>query len=287
MSMRADRWNRRRFLQGFTLAGASGLVGFQPPRALAEPPPETNGIRLSRTGIACEAPQYVVRDLLRAERLSAVEYLDIDVTNPSAVSIEIRFASGAIDIGINVAATTIVRIDAGDPITLLAGVHAGCFELFGTDRIRSIRDLKGKTVAVTVLGGAHQTYVATMAAHIGLDPGKDVTFVAAYLGFPPIPQELRARKIGRVVVNSAVDRTWSQYFCCMVVANIGFAWRNPVATRRALRAFLKATDVCALEPERAARSFVDGGFTVTTSSGGCGTRKTRCASTRCGSTRPG
>jgi NitT/TauT family transport system substrate-binding protein len=116
-----------------------------------------------------------------------------------------------------------------------------------------------------------------MVAYIGLDPRKDVSFVAspapegirllsegkvdAYLGFPPDPQELRARKIGRVVVNSAVDRPWSQYFCCMVVGNKEFVRRYPVATKRALRAILKATDLCALEPERAARSLVDGGFT--------------------------
>src|SRR5262249_1930511 len=145
------------------------------------------------------------------------------------------------------------------------------------DRVRAIRDLKGKTVAVTVLGAAQQLYVAIMVAYIGLDPRKDVTFVAApapeglrllsegkvdgYLGFPPDPQELRAKKMGHVVVDSAVDRPWSQYFCCMLVGNREFVQRHPVATRRALRAILKATDLCAREPERAARLLVDGGFT--------------------------
>ena len=80
-------------------------------------------------------------------------------------------------------------------------------------------------------------------------------------GFPPDPQELRARKVGHVVVNSAVDRPWSQYFCCMVVANREFVRKHPVATKRALRAILKGADICALEPERAARALVDGGFT--------------------------
>src|SRR5262249_19033003 len=133
--------------------------------------------------------------------------------------------SGAIDMGFHFAAPVIVQIDSGRPVVLLAGVHPGCFELFGTDRVRAIRDLKGKTVAVTVLGAAQQLYVAIMVAYIGLDPRKDVTFVAApapeglrllsegkvdgYLGFPPDPQELRAKKIGHVVVDSAVDRPWS------------------------------------------------------------------------------
>ena len=42
--------------------------------------------------------------------------------------------------------------------------------------------------------------------------------VDAFLGFPPEPQELRARKIGRVILNMATDKPWSQYFCCMASA---------------------------------------------------------------------
>jgi NitT/TauT family transport system substrate-binding protein len=84
--------------------------------------------------------------------------------------------------------------------------------------------------------------------------------IDAFLGFPPDPQELRARKIGHVVVNSAADRPWSQYFCCMVASSREFVRKHPVAAKRALRAILKATDVCALEPERAARSLVDKGL---------------------------
>jgi NitT/TauT family transport system substrate-binding protein len=47
----------------------------------------------------------------------------------------------------------------------------------------------------------------------------------------------------------------------MAVGNREFVRQHPVATKRALRALLKATDVCAVEPERAARSIVDRGFT--------------------------
>ena len=80
----------------------------------------------------------------------------------------------------------------------------------------------GKTVAITELGASQHVFLSSMLAHVGLDPRKDVKFlehpaaegkqllaegkVDAYLGFPPDPQELRARKVGHVVVNSAVDR---------------------------------------------------------------------------------
>jgi NitT/TauT family transport system substrate-binding protein len=137
--------------------------------------------------------------------------------------------------------------------------------------------LKGKTVAVPALDSSRYVFLASMVAYVGLDPRKDLNFVThpgpesirllsegkidAYLGFPPEPQEMRDKQIGHVVVNSAVDRPWSQYFCCIAAGSREFVRKHPVATKRALRAILKATDVCALEPERAARLIVEQGFT--------------------------
>ncbi len=85
--------------------------------------------------------------------------------------------------------------------------------------------------------------------------------IDAFLGFPPEPQELRARHIGRVILDTTVDRPWSQYFCCMLGGNREFVRRHPIATKRAMRAILKAADLCATDPALAARDLVAGGFT--------------------------
>jgi NitT/TauT family transport system substrate-binding protein len=85
--------------------------------------------------------------------------------------------------------------------------------------------------------------------------------VDAHITATPYAQELRARKIGHVVLNSSVDRPWSQYFCCVVAGHRDFVQKNPVATKRALRAILKGADICALEPDRAAELLVTQGFT--------------------------
>jgi NitT/TauT family transport system substrate-binding protein len=82
----------------------------------------------------------------------------------------------------------------------------------------------------------------------------------AHLAFPPEAQELRERNVGHVILKTAVDRPWSLYFCCALAANREFAARQPVATKRVIRAILKAADLCASAPERAARLLVDGGF---------------------------
>jgi hypothetical protein len=69
-------------------------------------------------------------------------------------------------------------------------------------------------------------------------------------------QVLRARKVGHVIVNTSLDKPWSEHFCCMLAGHRDFVRKHPVATKRALRAILKATDICARDPERAARYMV-------------------------------
>ena len=164
------------------------------------------------------------------------------------------------------------------PITALAGVHPGCFALFVHEHIRTFTDLKGKQVGFNEgPGSAEHLYVSIMAAHFGLDPGEDIAWVTtddvaspmdlfiqgkidAYLAFVPEFPELRARKVGHVLVDMAMDRPWSHYFCCLLIGHTDFVRQYPVATKRAMRAILKATDVCATEPERAARQLLEGGF---------------------------
>jgi len=261
---------RRDLLRG--VAGTVGLLGWPPGHASAEPAPETTRLRIAHSPSICVAPQYIVGELLKAEGFSDIKYVKM-----TTAGISKALASGEIDVSMHFVGPLVIQLDAGDPITVLGGVHVGCFELFGTDGVRSIGDLKGKTVAITEFGLTQHVYLSSMVAHVGLDPRNDVNFVEhppaegmrllaegkvdAYLGFPPDPQELRARKVEHVVVNSAVDRPWSQYFCCLATGHREFVRKHPIATKRALRAILKAADICALEPDRAARALVDGGFT--------------------------
>jgi len=278
-----DRLTRRRFVLsvaglslavagGSLLAGCSGQTApFFSSRTSGKL--ETTSVRVARSVSICPAAQYVAEDLLRAEGFTDLTY----VTTPGTL-ITNGLAAGEIDFGLQFSAPLAIRVDAGAPIVILSGGHVGCFELFGTNGIQAIRDLKGKTVAIVEQGGPEHVYIASMAVYVGLDPSRDITWIAlpavegkqlladgkvdAFMGFPPDPQELRANKIGHVVVNSAVDRPWSQYFCCMVAANADFVRTNPVATKRALRAILKAADICAAEPERVAQLLVDRGYTA-------------------------
>ena len=259
---------RRRLLATLSSATAAGLFGGKV--SAQEAPPEITTIRLAKTPTICLAPQYVAEELLRSEGFTDVQYVDMPVDAYPA------FAAGKVDVGMAFVAPFLIEIDAGRPLVVIGGAHVGCYELFGTERVQAIRDLRGKTVAVPRLGSSHHLFVAAMASHVGIDPSREINFVPypvsdsmqlladrkvdALMGFPPVPQELREKKIGHVIVNSGLDRPWSQYFCCIVAAHQDFLRKHPVATKRALRAILKATQFCAAEPERAARMVADKGF---------------------------
>lgn len=264
--------SRRDFLRGLSAAGTVGLLGFRPEPAGGEAPPETTRLRLIKAGSICQAPQYVAEDLLRTEGFSDVRYLPKEGPHEIADAL----VSGEADINMHFSGPLLLRLDAGQPVAILAGVHVGCYELFGSERVRAVRDLKGKRAGIRGLGGPEHVFLSSIAAHVGLDPRKDITWVAqpleesmrqlaqgaidAFLGFPPAPQELRAKGIGHVVLNSSVDRPWSQYFCCVAAGNREFVRKHPVATKRALRAILKATAICASEPDRVAGFLVDKGY---------------------------
>ena len=259
--------SRRRVLSTLALAGAAGLI--RAPLVLAsEPSLEITTVRLQRPGL-CVAALDIAEALLRADGFTDIRYVD-------AIAATAPVSRGDVDFAAIYPSDAFRVIDTGNAMTLLAGLMVGCFQLYARDGISTIAGLKGKIVGVQH-SNAH-ALVTLMAAQVGLDPAKDIQWVTlpsakpielfmegkidAFLGFPPEPQELRTRHFGRALVNTAVDRPWSEYFCCMLAGNPNFVRAYPIATKRVLAAILKATDLCATEPARAARQLVDQGRDV-------------------------
>ena len=259
---RTDGLSRRRFLTNTSALSALSFLGL-PRAAAAEPPPETKKIRLVHTPAICFAPQYLAEEFLRLEGFTEVEYVHAELRGIDLIR------DGRADISMEATPNYLPALDRGEPLVVLAGIHAGCYELFGHEGIAAIRDLKGKRAAISVLGAIEHIYLASMLAYVGINP-KQVQWLEAgsnpdamrlfaerkadaFLGFAPQPQELRAKRIGRVIVNMTQDPPWSQYFCCSLGSNREFVAKNPVATKRALRAFLKAADTCSREPQQVAR----------------------------------
>ena len=124
----------------------------------AEPRLETTKIRLAKRPALCVAPLLIVEELLRADGFTDIRYADTIEPEVTAAA-----GSGKVDFSMAYASQFVAGLDAGDPVTSLAGVMA----------------------------------------------------------FAPEPQELRARKIGHVLVNTALDRMLADGIVSRIYASYG------------------------------------------------------------------
>ena len=261
-------WSRRQVIKGLSASAAVGLLGLGPSRAMAEPPPETKRIRLLADptfAIICYAPQLVAEQFLRMEGFTEISYSSYGPTYTEAEVL----ATGEADMSAAFASDYLVAIDGGAPISIIGGVHVGCVEVYASNQVKTIHDLRGKRVVISVMGGAEHTLLSTIAAQVGIDAENDFKWVEntefatwpdmlandevdAVAAFPPMSYELNDRKIGHVVLNTISDDPWRHYFCCMLGAHTDFVKNYPVATKRAMRAMLKANALCTQDPQTAA-----------------------------------
>jgi NitT/TauT family transport system substrate-binding protein len=236
-------------------------------------PLETTAIRLySLPPANCIAPQYIAEQFLREEGFTDVQY-----PRHALKELMPKLAAGEADFGVAYMALLAPYISEGAPFVMLGGIHLGCWQVVATGDIKSMRDFKGKTVSIIDPKLTDGLFLALTLANVGLDVNKDVKVVNnppseyarllssgevdAVVALPPFSTELRAKGIGRVVVNSVVDPPWSNYYCCTAFANRDWMKKHPVAAKRALRAMLKGADVVAKDPEGSAQFMVDRGYT--------------------------
>ncbi len=263
--------NRRSFLTGLSAITAASLLSDRTAYAEDEPV-ETKTVRFGHAPDSpCVAPVYLAKALLQTEGFELHR-----IVTPSSLDEHQMMQRDELDFSWAFASAWIRSVDIGLPVKVLSGLHAGCYELFGRENVHSVLDLKGmKVSAGPQVGSEERLFISAMATYVGLDPINDIEWVTdpsatpmqlfidgkvdAFLSFPPEVQEVHTRKVDRVVVSGTLDHPWSQYFCCMVGSSATYAERYPVATKRMLRAILKATDFCVTDPALAARTLIDAG----------------------------
>lgn len=269
---------RRSLAVGATIAGAGVLAACdQRPASTATspsaslPPPETTTVRIA-SPFACDAPLWLAKDFLRDEGFTDVQWV---VNAPGTAG---WVTSRVADVGPGHPEAIVAAIDAGVPIKALAGIHSGCQELWAAPGIASVRDLRGKRIAVFKRDASDQFFLffSTLCAYVGIDPltnvsffevggdyrgllnayleGRSDAFLAAADGAAVLKRE--PRNPGTKIVDQTTDKPWSQYLCCLLIANGEWTRQNPVATKRFTRAVLRAADATAKDRKGAARAGV-------------------------------
>ena len=233
---------------------------------------------LAKGDYACAAPLLMARKFLLEEGFTDIQYYP---TEGKYSVISDNVLAGRTDLSLNFTAPLAVNVDRGDPLVMIGGANAACFEMYAAEPIRSLTDLRGKRIALYERDPQPLdfAFVTSILQYIGLQVGRDVEVFAfprstghsieapfrsgvvdAVFANFPFSLTLRDTRAGNLILNSMTDRPWSEYVCCQVFTSRPFLEKNPVATRRALRAILRGVDICAREPERAAQALVDHGW---------------------------
>jgi NitT/TauT family transport system substrate-binding protein len=260
---------------GLIAACAPSTAGVPSPGATL-PPPEVTTVRLVSPP-ACDPSAALAKEFLLEEGFTDVQYVRVPPSTTGWLTSGVaEFNSGGY--GTQIAAS----VDRGLPLVALAGIHPGCLELFAVPGIATIRDLRGKTIAVNAKNASDVFYgfLSILLVYIGMDPATDVNFIEigpdfnalrdafvdgrsqAFVASGAAGAQLRRnpKNPGKVILDTTMDKPWSQYYCCQLVANRDWARRNPVAIKRVTRAVLRAADLVTKDRAGAAHQFVAGGF---------------------------
>jgi NitT/TauT family transport system substrate-binding protein len=229
----------------------------------------------------CDPGVWLARDYLHDEGFTDVSYVSTSFTTRGWLTDHLA------DVALAHPEFMVATIDAGLPLTILAGLHTACLELWVDSSITSFNGLRGRRISVRVADLSDQffAYFATLLAWIGIDPLKDVHFVesgiANYPGMIEAFAQGRAEAVlagglegprlrqmkapGHVLLDSMIEKPWSQYECCHLVANRDWALQNPAATKRVTRAIIRSTDRAAQDHPRAAHDAFASGFSTNSS----------------------
>jgi NitT/TauT family transport system substrate-binding protein len=171
-----------------------------------------------------------------------------------------------------------VAVEAGAPAVLIGAVHPGCSEFWASPSVATLKDIRGRTVAVNEKGvNSPYSYLAIALKHAGVDPSEvnfvvepdadlarlfldgksDLLFRAttAAVGFKTNPENK-----GHVVLDQAMEKPWSEQQCCVIATSRDWLQANPIAAKRALRAIYGAADSLPKDRVEAAKTATDKGL---------------------------
>src|SRR5690349_17464420 len=183
--LKGPRVDRRRFISEAAVLAAAALLNRHGAASAAEPPPETTRLRIFEGPVSCIAPMLVTQQLLHAEGFTDIHYVKYGTDTNKFPPDDL--IAGDTDINVTFIATDILHVDAADPVVILGGSHVGCVDVVAAERVKSTRELRGKTVAVDT---DTKVFVSLFAAYVGLDPERDINWsVQAWEDWPRLLQE--------------------------------------------------------------------------------------------------
>jgi NitT/TauT family transport system substrate-binding protein len=153
-------------------------------------------IRISMTGFA---GQFVTFPLAQKRGFLKEEGIEAEIIRISAAAGRAALSGGEVDYSTGIGGTAIGGALSGVPIKVVACyVPAPVLALVSRPEIKSVQQLKGKTVAVLIFGGVAHFAARAIVKHFGLDAEKDLKYLAVG------PPDARYAALSQGLVDAAV-----------------------------------------------------------------------------------
>lgn len=227
-------------------------------------------VRIGHYGGTCDAPTYVAyeKGFFKKNGLN-VELVKIDFN-----TLKDGIATGKID-AVNASPGLFKPIEQGLNIKITNGIHTGCIQgvVPVNSHIKSIKDLKGKTIGIDAIGGVPMVLLSIELNRNGIDPKNDVTWkvypdpqlqqamdkgeIDAFVTWDPFgEQSIESGKARKIYGNNHNGDPNNQY-CCFVGINGKLLKENPQIAKAITQSYADADRWIEQHPHEAAQLEVD------------------------------
>ncbi len=227
-------------------------------------------------GAACGAPAYVAYE----KGYLADEGFDVELVEGTFETEKTGLVTGEFTVT-NGDFQWFTSIQAGLDLRVIGGLHKGCLKLLvpANSPIKSGADLKGKRIGVDEIGGTPMSISTLVVANANLDPQKDVSWIV----YPDdqLPEAVKKGEIDafatwdpfgaifirdqgfRALTDIAVDPLFKGRSCCFLYASGKKIKEDPARVAAIARAYKRADDYIAKNPEDVAKLEIDYGYVGT------------------------
>ena len=229
----------------------------------------------------CLAPVHIaiINGYFDEEFKAIGQEYEIVVSNIDTVTEQIT--SGEINAGYGLTGTLMQPISNGLEIAFVTGLHRGCTKFYSKNgsEIKSLEDLRGKTIGVASLSDSAPIQLKRKLAELGFKvtgPDAEIEFVA--YAMTDLPTALDNGAVDAVGLHDPVayqaeknydfikildigeDDKFSKEYCCQAYVSQELIAKNPDGAAAYARAIQKAAAFVQANPEEAARLQVDNGY---------------------------
>ncbi|WP_223068057.1 ABC transporter substrate-binding protein [Paenibacillus caui] len=232
-----------------------------------------NKITIAYSSGTCEAPTFVAwkKGFFEAEGLQPeMQKMDFNTLKNGIATGKVDATQGNF--------SWFKPAEQGLDVKLTGGLHAGCIQAVAPSNsdIKSVKDLKGKTIGVDVIGGGPMITLSIELKNQGIDPKQDVQWRAypsdqlvtaaekkeidAFIVWDPVAQKAIDENKYTLLLSNAKDEPYKSGYCCYSFVSGDLAKKDPEKAAAFTRAILKAAEWVGTHPTEAAQLEVDNHF---------------------------